>query len=308
MSERASSLQTASGEAQHAGADGLLAWAGAWLRLIRVDRPIGTMLVLWPTLWGLWVASRGEPDPLVFAVFVAGVFLMRSSGCAINDFADRRIDGHVARTRGRPLATGELRPTDALLTALVLALVAFMLVLLFMNRLTVQLSFVGALLAAAYPFSKRVTHLPQFVLGLAFAWAVPMAFAAQTGELPFPAWLLFAAVVLWAAAYDTMYAMVDRDDDLRIGVKSTAVLLGRYDVFAVASLLAGVLALLALLGVLEGLGGWYFGGLAVAAGHGAWQVWLVRGRDRDRCFRAFLANDGFGRIVFVGMALDYLFT
>ena len=265
------------------------------------------MLVLWPTLWALWVASDGVPTQAVFAVFMAGVFLMRSAGCAINDYADRHIDGRVRRTAARPLATGELRPRTALLSAAALALLAFLPVLLFMNSLTVQLSFGGVLLAALYPFTKRVTHVPQLFLGLAFAWAVPMAYAAQTGAVAAQSWLLFAAVVLWAAAYDTMYAMVDREDDLRIGVKSTAVLFGRYDVAIVAALLASVLGLLAILGWTEARGFWYFGGLAVAGVQAGHQIHLIHDRQPERCFRAFLANDAFGRTVFVAMALDYLF-
>ncbi len=286
---------------------GLLTWWQAWLRLIRFDRPIGTMLVLWPTLWGLWLAAAGEPDPLVFAVFMAGVFLMRSAGCAINDYADRRIDGHVARTQGRPLATGELTPATALWTALLLTLVAFALVLL-MNRLTIALSVVAAFLAGSYPFTKRVTHLPQFYLGVAFGWAVPMSFAAQTGQVPPLAWVVFAAVVLWAAAYDTMYAMVDREDDLAIGVKSTAVLFGRFEVVIVTTLLLLVLALLAAAGAVAGRGLWFYGALVVAAGQAAYQVRLISTRDPQRCFKAFLSNDAFGRFVFIGLALDYLFA
>ncbi|MEM9384233.1 MAG: 4-hydroxybenzoate octaprenyltransferase [Pseudomonadota bacterium] len=282
-------------------------WWQAWLRLIRFDRPIGTLLVLWPTLWGLWFASEGEPQPLVFAVFMAGVFLMRSAGCAINDFADRRIDGYVSRTQGRPLATGELTPATALWTAVLLTLVAFALVLL-MNSLTIALSVVAAFLAASYPFTKRITHYPQFYLGVAFGWAVPMAFAAQTGQVPSLAWVVFAAVVLWAAAYDTVYAMVDREDDLAIGVKSTAVLFGRFDVTIVSALLVAVVALLLAAGGLAGRGLWFYGGVAVAAGQALCQVQLIRTREPARCFKAFLSNDAFGRFVFIGLALDYLFT
>ncbi len=284
----------------------LAAKAGAWLRLIRFDRPIGTLLVLWPTLWALWMAGDGRPDERVFVVFVAGVFLMRSAGCAINDYADRRIDGRVERTRGRPLATGELAPTTALWTAMLLAIVAFLLVLQ-TNALTVKLSFVGAFLAASYPFTKRLTHVPQLYLGIAFAWAVPMSFAAQTNAVPAQAWVLFGAIVLWAAAYDTMYAMVDRSDDLAIGVKSTAVLFGDADRAMVALLMALMLVLLAAAGVLEGLGGWYWLGLGVAALRVLHQLQLIRDRDRERCFRAFLDNDALGRYVFIGLALDYLF-
>jgi 4-hydroxybenzoate polyprenyltransferase len=287
-------------------ARGLTARLGAWMRLIRLDRPIGTMLVLWPTLWALWIASEGRPDAEVFVVFMAGVFLMRSAGCAINDYADRRIDGHVERTRSRPLAAGEIAPREALWIAATLALLAFVLVLR-LDPLTVRLSFVGAFLAASYPFTKRLTHMPQLYLGIAFGWAVPMAFAAQTGAVPGIAWVLLAAVAVWAAAYDTMYAMVDRDDDLRIGVKSTAVLFGDADRLMIGLLLGLTLLLLAAVGYASGLGVWFWLGLGVASVHAGHQLYLIRARDRDACFRAFLSNDAFGRYVFIGLALDYLF-
>jgi 4-hydroxybenzoate polyprenyltransferase len=287
-------------------ARGLTARLGAWMRLIRLDRPIGTMLVLWPTLWALWIASEGRPDAEVFVVFMAGVFLMRSAGCAINDYADRRIDGHVERTRSRPLAAGEIAPREALWIAATLALLAFVLVLR-LDPLTVRLSFVGAFLAASYPFTKRLTHMPQLYLGIAFGWAVPMAFAAQTGVVPGIAWVLLAAVAVWAAAYDTMYAMVDRDDDLRIGVKSTAVLFGDADRLMIGLLLGLTLLLLAAVGYASGLGVWFWLGLGVASVHAGHQLYLIRARDRDACFRAFLSNDAFGRYVFIGLALDYLF-
>jgi 4-hydroxybenzoate polyprenyltransferase len=279
----------------------------AWLRLIRVDRPIGTMLVLWPTLWALWIAAEGQPDAEVFLVFMAGVFLMRSAGCAINDYADRGIDGDVRRTRRRPLAAGEIPPGDALWVATVLALVAFLLVLR-LDPLTIKLSLAGGALAAVYPFTKRLFHTPQLVLGIAFAWAVPMGFAASTGEVPAEAWVLFLAVTCWVAAYDTMYAMVDRDDDLRIGVKSTAVMLGRADRLVIALFMGAVLGLLALVGVQQQLGVWFAAGLGVAGLQVAYQLWLIRNRERDSCFRAFLSNDAFGRYVFIGLALDYLFA
>lgn len=282
-----------------------LAWWQAWLRLIRVDRPIGTMLVLWPTLWGLWLAAHGEPDPLVFAVFMAGVFLMRSAGCAINDYADRRIDPSVSRTRGRPLATGELTPATALVTALVLTLVAFALVLL-MNRLTIALSVVAAFLAASYPFTKRVTHFPQFYLGVAFGWAVPMAFAAQTGAVPPLAWVVFGAVVLWAAAYDTMYAMVDREDDLKIGVKSTAILFGTGDRAAIATLQVLVILVLSMIGDQLQLGQFYFLGVVGASSLFLYQQHLIRFREPQACFTAFLNNNWVGLILFAGIVLDYL--
>ena len=278
----------------------------AYGRLIRLDRPIGTLLLLWPTLWALWIASSGRPDPETFVVFVAGVVLMRSAGCAINDFADRDFDPHVERTRSRPLASGVISPAEALLVAATLALAAFLLVLR-LNALTIGLSLIGGFMAASYPFLKRFTSLPQFYLGAAFGWAVPMAFAAQTNTVPAPAWLLFVAVILWAVAYDTMYAMVDREDDLRIGVRSTAILFGRADRLAVAVAQAGTLVALFQVGRIAQLGGWYQGALLVAAGMSIWQQILIRDRQAERCFRAFLNNNALGMTVFIGVLLDYTF-
>ncbi|WJW76790.1 4-hydroxybenzoate octaprenyltransferase [Thiohalobacter sp. IOR34] len=273
--------------------------------LMRLDRPIGILLLLWPTLWALWMAAGGLPDLQVLLVFVAGVVLMRSAGCVINDFADRRIDPHVRRTRERPIAAGRVSPREALLLFAVLCLAAFALVLT-LNRLTVLLSFGALALAALYPFTKRYTRLPQVVLGAAFGWAIPMAFAAQTGEVPRLAWLLFTVNVLWATAYDTMYAMVDREDDLKIGVKSTAILFGEAD-----RLVIGVLQLLVLLGLvlagrLASLGLLYHFGLLLAAGFALYQQYLIRRRDAEGCFAAFLNNNWFGAAVFVGIVLDYL--
>ena len=276
-----------------------------YAQLMRLHRPIGSLLLLWPVLWALWLAGAGHPDPLVFVVFVAGVLLMRSAGCVINDYADRGFDPHVERTRDRPLASGRVSPHEALVLFAVLSLLAFALVLT-MNRLTILLSFAGAALAASYPFMKRWTHLPQFYLGAAFGWGIPMAFAAQTGALPADAWLLFAANISWAVAYDTAYAMVDRDDDLRIGVKSTAILFGRADRFLVALFHALTLGLLAWVGARNQLGLTYYTGLATAAGFALYQQGLMRNRSRDGCFRAFLNNNWFGAAVFAGLALDYL--
>lgn len=274
-------------------------------RLMRLHRPIGIFLLLWPTLWGLWIAARGRPDPLVLGVLVSGVVLMRSAGCVINDFADRGFDPHVARTRDRPLAAARISPAEALALFAVLCLAAFGLVLL-LNRLTVLLSLVAVPLAATYPFMKRYTHLPQVHLGVAFGWSVPMAFTAQTGGWPPPeAWLLLLAVVLWAVAYDTLYAMVDREDDLRVGVKSTAILLGRADRLAVAALHAGLLAILAVVGQRVGLGLPYYVALAVAAGLAAYQQYLARDRDPAACFKAFLNNNWLGAAVFAGIAASY---
>jgi 4-hydroxybenzoate polyprenyltransferase len=276
-----------------------------YARLMRLDRPIGILLLLWPVLWALWIAAAGKPALPVFVVFVAGVVLMRSAGCVINDYADREFDPQVERTRDRPLAAGRVSPREALVLFVVLALGAFMLVL-FMNRLTILLSIVGAALAASYPFMKRWTHLPQFYLGAAFGWGVPMAFAAQTGGVPADAWILFGATLCWAVAYDTAYAMVDRDDDIRIGVKSTAILFGRADRLMVALFHALTLALLAWAGARAGLGLTYYMGLLLAAGLAGWQQWLMRTRSRDGCFQAFLNNNRFGAVVFAGLVLDYL--
>jgi 4-hydroxybenzoate polyprenyltransferase len=276
-----------------------------YLLLMRADRPIGTFLLLWPTLWALWIAGQGRPDALVVVVFTAGVFLMRSAGCVINDYADRDFDPHVARTRERPLAARRVSAREALALFAVLGLAAFGLVLL-MNRLTVLMALAGAFLTVSYPFLKRLTHLPQFYLGAAFGWGIPMAFAAQTGGVPAVAWLLFLANVLWAVAYDTMYAMVDREDDLKIGVKSTAILFGRYDRAMVGVAQALTLALLAGAGAALGLGAYYHVLLGGAGVFAVYQQWLIRAQEPKRCFRAFLNNAWFGAAVFVGLVLDYL--
>ena len=273
--------------------------------LMRLDRPIGIFLLLWPTLWALLIAGEGRPDPMVLMVFILGVVLMRSAGCVINDFADREIDGHVQRTRDRPLAAGRVSELEAKLLFLLLCLLAFGLVLL-LNTLTIMLSFVGALLAASYPFMKRVTHLPQVYLGAAFGWSVPMAFAAQTGTVPPIAWLLFTATVLWATAYDTMYAMVDREDDRVLGVKSTAILFGDADRQIIGIIQVMVLVCLLMIGYQAKLGLYYYGGVLVAAALAAYQQGLIRYREREGCFRAFLNNNWFGAAVFTGLLLDYL--
>jgi 4-hydroxybenzoate polyprenyltransferase len=276
-----------------------------YAQLMRLDRPIGILLLLWPVLWALWIAGAGKPLLPVLLVFVAGVVLMRSAGCVINDYADRKFDPQVERTRNRPLAAGRVRPRESLALFVVLTLSAFMLVL-FMNWLTILLSFVGAALTASYPFMKRWTHLPQFYLGAAFGWGVPMAFAAQTGGVPADAWILFGATLCWAVAYDTAYAMVDRKDDIRVGVKSTAILFGRADRLMIALFHAFTLVLLAWAGARAGLGLTYYMGLLLAAGLAFYQQWLIRARDRDGCFRAFLNNNWFGVAVFVGLILEYL--
>lgn len=278
-----------------------------YARLTRFDRPIGILLLLWPTLWALWIAGEGSPRVGVVVVFVLGVVLMRAAGCAINDYADRDFDPHVARTRGRPLAAGSISPREALAVAAALAAVAFLLVLT-MNRLTILLSIVGAALAVSYPFMKRWTWLPQPYLGLAFGWAIPMAFAAQTGTVPPVAWLLFIVNVLWATVYDTQYAMVDRDDDVRIGVKSTAILFGDMDRVILGVLQVTVLFGLVLVAQRAALGGWFTIAVLVGAGLFAYQQWLTRHREPAGCFRAFMNNNWFGAAIFVGIALHYLLT
>jgi 4-hydroxybenzoate polyprenyltransferase len=273
--------------------------------LVRANRPIGILLLLWPALWALWVAGEGHPPWGVVAVFVLGVTLMRSAGCAINDYADRNIDGHVERTKGRPLATGAITPKEALAVFVVLCLLAFCLVLL-LNTTTILMSFVAAALAAVYPFMKRYTHLPQLVLGMAFGWAVPMAFTALTGSVPPLGWLLFTATVIWALIYDTQYAMVDRPDDLKIGVKSTAILFGDMDRVIIGTLQLTMLGILLLVGVNAQFGLPYYLGLGAATGLAAYQQYLIRHRDAKGCFAAFLNNNYFGAAVFAGLVLDYL--
>ncbi len=274
--------------------------------LIRLNRPIGIYLLLWPTLWALWIAAQGKPDPWVLFVFVAGVILMRSAGCAINDFADRHIDPLVKRTRYRPLASGKVSATEAVFVFVVLSLAAFALVLT-LNTLTIALSVVGVALAASYPFMKRFHYLPQIHLGAAFGWAVPMAFAAQTGEFPPPlAWLLFIATLLWATAYDTMYAMADREEDLNIGVKSTAILFGEADRAIIGLLQALLFIDLLLIAHRAELGVYFHLGLAAALGFALYQQKLLVAREPDDCFRAFLNNNYFGMSIFLGLVLDYL--
>jgi 4-hydroxybenzoate polyprenyltransferase len=276
----------------------------AYWRLMRFDKPIGIFLLLWPGLWALWMAGQGRPDARVVTVIVLGTILMRAAGCVINDYADRDFDPHVERTRQRPIAAGEVSPREALWLFAGLCLTAFGLVLL-LNPLTIALSVPGAFLAATYPFTKRYTHLPQAYLGIAFGWAVPMSFAAQTGGIPGVAWALYAATVLWALIYDTLYAMVDRDDDLKIGVKSTAILFGRHDRLIIGLLQLAMLATLALVGRSAGLGATYYLGLTTGAGLFGYQQWLVRGREKSACFQAFLNNHWFGAAVFLGLAVDY---
>jgi 4-hydroxybenzoate polyprenyltransferase len=277
-----------------------------YLRLMRLDRPIGILLLLWPTLWGLWIAADGVPPVYVLVAFVAGTVLMRSAGCVINDFADRNFDGFVERTRARPLATGVVTPQEALLLAATLALLALLLVLP-LDRLVLWLSIPAVLLAASYPFTKRFLAIPQAYLGIAFGFGIPMGFAAVHGSVPGVAWLMLIANVFWAMAYDTEYAMVDRPDDLKIGIKSAAITFGRFDVAAVMSCYAITLFLLALVGHLSGLGAFYYLGLALAALIALYHYSLIRDRDRPRCFKAFLHNNWLGGSIFAGLVLDRLF-
>jgi len=277
-----------------------------YARLMRLDRPIGIWLLLWPVLWALWIASNGHPDERLFVIFVLGTFVMRSAGCVMNDFADREFDPHVRRTADRPLAKQSVSPAEALGLFAVLALVALALVIP-LNRPTQVLALIGGILAVTYPFLKRFFSLPQAYLGAAFGWSVPMAFAAQTGAIPPVAWVLFVSVVLWTTAYDTMYAMVDREDDLVIGVRSSAILFGRADRVVIAALQLAALGGLGLVGWISRLGHWYWVGLAVAAVLAVHQQVLIRNRQPAACFRAFLNNNLLGLAVFAGLALDYLF-
>ncbi len=275
-----------------------------WI-LARFNRPIGILILLWPALWALWVASAGHPDPLVLTVICSGVVLMRAAGCVINDYADRNFDPHVERTKQRPIAAGKVTPTEALWFFVILCLWAFGLVLL-LNTYTIALSFVGAFLAASYPFMKRYTQLPQAYLGIAFGWAVPMSFSAQTDSIPPVAWVMYLAVLLWALVYDTMYAMVDKDDDLKIGVKSTAILFGAYDRHIMAVLQLIIIILLIIVGQMQHLSWPYFTGILVAIGLSIYQQKLIFHREKALCFKAFLNSNWFGLAVFIGLCVDYL--
>lgn len=273
-------------------------------KLVRGDRPIGVLLLLWPTWWALWLAAGGVPPLWTLFVFTAGVWLTRSAGCVINDYADRWLDPQVERTKARPLATGAVSGREALAVFAVLMLAAFALVLT-LNRLTVWLSFAGLFLASTYPYLKRHTYLPQVYLGMAFGWGIPMAFAAVQGTVPALAWLLYCANILWATAYDTWYAMVDREDDLRAGSKSTAILFGDLDLVAQGILYALTLLALVLVGHQAQLGTAYWAALGVAAVLVVWEFWIARHRERGPCFRAFLHNNWIGAAVFAGIAVHY---
>lgn len=273
--------------------------------LTRLDRPVGIFLLLWPTLWGLWIAAEGVPDGGVLFVFVSGVVLMRSAGCILNDIADRHYDRHVQRTKDRPVSTGKVSVKEALIVGCVLLVIAFLLVLT-MNSLTIRLAVIAVLLAAIYPFMKRYTYLPQFFLGLAFGWSVPMAFAAQTNAIPQIAWLILIANIFWSVVYDTMYAMVDREDDLKIGVKSTAILFDDADRVIIGIIQILVLITLLMIGKQADLGVDFYCGLAIAGCFFIYQLWLIRDRQPDECMRAFLNNNWFGMTVFVALFINYL--
>lgn len=277
----------------------------AYCHLMRIDKPIGTLLLLWPTLWALWLAGEGVPSFPVLLVFVLGVFLMRAAGCVVNDFADRAFDGHVKRTANRPLPSGRVTEKEAKILFVVLVLISFALVLT-LNTMTIALSLAGLALAWIYPFMKRVTNLPQLVLGAAFGWGIPMAYAAVSESLPLSCWLLLLANICWTVAYDTLYAMVDRDDDLKIGVKSTAVLFGRFDKLIVGLLQFATLLLLLWIGYLSQLGGAFYWSLLLAGALFIHQQQQIAGRDRDACFRAFLHNNYVGLVVFIGVVLSFI--
>jgi 4-hydroxybenzoate polyprenyltransferase len=273
---------------------------------MRLHRPIGIWLLLWPTLWAVWIASAGRPDAQVFSILVLGTIVVRSAGCVINDFADRKIDPHVARTADRPLATGEVAPAEALLLFAALMLIALGLVLT-LNTLTVAFAVAGAVITVIYPFTKRFLSTPQFVLGVAFSWGVPMAFAATVNDVPRVGWLLFLATMIWVVVYDTQYAMTDRPDDVKLGVRSTAVLFGELDRAFIAGLQVLLLASLVLVGRSADLGSWYYGGLVAGGVFCVYQLYLIKERDIVQSFRAFLNNAWFGGAVFAGIVLDYTF-
>ncbi|MEO8166381.1 MAG: 4-hydroxybenzoate octaprenyltransferase [Betaproteobacteria bacterium] len=278
----------------------------AYEKLIRLDKPIGILLLLWPTLWALWLSSRGHPDWNVVVIFVVGTVLMRSAGCAINDYADRAFDARVARTKERPLATGQIKPVEALMVAVVLILAAFALVVQ-LNALTLKLSVFAVIIAAIYPFTKRFLAVPQAVLGVAFGFGIPMAFAAHTGQVPWPAWLLLVANVFWAIAYDTEYAMVDRDDDRKIGIRTSALTFGRYDVAAVLACHVIFLLIMIWVGRLFRPGWHFYLGLALAAALAALQVNGLRSRRPADCFRAFQQNNWIGAGIFAGIFASFWF-
>jgi len=276
-------------------------------KLMRIDKPIGIWLLLWPTLWGLWLAGEGTPDQGLFVIFILGVVVMRSAGCVLNDFVDRKIDPYVERTRTRPIASGAVTPLEALTLFAALSFIAIGLASM-LNSMAQLLAIVAAGLTVAYPFIKRFFSIPQLVLGAAFGWAVPMAFAAQTGETPELAWLVFGTAMIWAVIYDTFYAMVDREDDLKVGIKSTAILFGEVDLFVIAGLQLLMLLALMLIGVRAELGFWYYLSVSIAGALMARHLWLARDRQPAGCFSAFLHNHHIGLVIFVGIALHYTFN
>ena len=286
---------------------GLASQLRNYAKLMRLDKPVGIWLLLWPTLWALWISSAGRPDQGLFIIFVAGDVVMRTAGSVLNDFADRKIDPYVERTRDRPLASGAVAPLEALTLFAALGLIAIGLATM-LNQPARRLAVVGAVLTVLYPFIKRFVSVPQFVLGLAFGWAIPMAFAAQTGEVPELAWLVFGAAVIWAVIYDTFYAMVDRDDDRKIGVKSTAILFGDADLFVIGGLQILMLVALVLIGQRAQLGAWYLSAVGAAGLLMVWHQWLARNRTPAGCFAAFLQNHFIGLIVFIGIVLHYTFN
>ncbi|MFW0767365.1 4-hydroxybenzoate octaprenyltransferase [Trabulsiella odontotermitis] len=277
----------------------------AFHRLMRTDKPIGALLLLWPTLWALWLAAPGLPPLWILAVFVAGVWLMRAAGCVVNDYADRKFDGHVKRTAHRPLPSGDVTEKEARTLFVVLVMLSFLLVLT-LNTMTILLSVAALALAWVYPFMKRYTHLPQVVLGAAFGWSIPMAFAAVSESLPLSCWLMFLANILWAVAYDTQYAMVDRDDDLKIGIKSTAILFGQYDKLIIGILQVAVLALMVAIGMMNHLGWAFYWSVAVAGALFVYQQKLIKDRERDACFKAFMNNNYVGLVLFLGLAMSFM--
>ncbi|MCH8943529.1 MAG: 4-hydroxybenzoate octaprenyltransferase [Proteobacteria bacterium] len=276
-------------------------------KLMRIDKPIGIWLLLWPTLWGLWLAGEGTPDQGLFVIFILGVVVMRSAGCVLNDFVDRKIDPYVERTRTRPIASGAVTPLEALTLFAALSFIAIGLASM-LNSMAQLLAIVAAGLTVAYPFIKRFFSIPQLVLGAAFGWAVPMAFAAQTGETPELAWLVFGTAMIWAVIYDTFYAMVDREDDLKVGIKSTAILFGEVDLFVIAGLQLLMLLALMLIGVRAELGFWYYLSVSIAGALMARHLWLARDRQPAGCFSAFQHNHHIGLVIFVGIALHYTFN
>ncbi|TCV84126.1 4-hydroxybenzoate octaprenyltransferase [Sulfurirhabdus autotrophica] len=275
-------------------------------KLMRLDKPIGILLLLWPTLWATWIASAGHPNWIILWIFVMGTVLMRSAGCVINDYADADFDPYVERTKNRPLAAGKISKKEALILAAGLSFFAFLLILR-LNKLTIMLSFVALFLAASYPFTKRFLAIPQAYLGIAFGFSIPMAFAAHMDTVPAFAWAMLVANLFWAVAYDTQYAMVDREDDLKIGLKSSAITFGRFDVAAIMIAYACMLAILTAVGVHLRMGWLYYGGLLAASGIMGYHYQLIKHRDRDKCFKAFLHNNWVGGVIFAGIVLDYIF-